>query len=87
MLESRAERSAVGVAPDIAIVVLDVGLNFLCPKSYVTELRKNPTSKQTNGPGTISASDFAQQEACFDLHKRDLILGPDQNMKVGIGFA
>ena len=27
-------------------------------------------SKQTNGPRTTSASDFAQREACFDLHKQ-----------------
>ena len=33
MLESRAERSALGVAPDIAVVVVDVGLNFLCSKT------------------------------------------------------
>ena len=32
MLESRAERSALGTAPDIATVV-DVGLNFLSPKN------------------------------------------------------
>ena len=31
MLESRAERSALGAAPDIA--VLAVGLNFLSPKT------------------------------------------------------
>ena len=31
MLESRAERSALGAASDIAVV--DVGLNFLSPKS------------------------------------------------------
>ena len=43
------------------------------------------TSKQTNEPNIIS-SDFAQ-EACFDLHKRDLFLRPDQNMMLGIGFA
>ena len=56
MLESRAER-ALGAAPDIATV--GVGLHSLCPKTYlVTELLKNHTSKQTNGPSTISASDF-----------------------------
>ena len=75
MLESRAERSAVGAAPDIAVV--GVGLSFLCPKTQLNlnELLKNHTSKQTNGPRTISdsASDFAQHEACFDLNqnKRD----------------
>ena len=31
MLESRAERSALGAAPDVAVV--DVGLNFLSPKT------------------------------------------------------
>ena len=43
-------------------------LEFLMYKN-LSELPKNPTSKQTNGPGTISASAFAQ-EACFDLHKQ-----------------
>ena len=80
MLESRAERSALSAAPDIAVVA--VGLNFLSPK---TELL-NHTNKQTNDPSTISVSDFAQ-EACFDLHERDLVLRPDQNLKLGIGFA
>ena len=42
MLEFRAERSALGAAPDIAVVV-DVGLNFL--SQNLTELLKNPTSK------------------------------------------
>ena len=32
VLESRAERSAIGAAPDVAAVV-DVSLNFLSPKS------------------------------------------------------
>ena len=27
------------------------------------------------------------QEACFDLHERALLLQPDQNLKLGIGFA
>ena len=31
MLESRAERSALGSAPDIAVV--DIGLDFLSPKT------------------------------------------------------
>ena len=34
----------------------------------------------------MTASDFAQ-EACFDLHERDSFLRPDQNLKLGIGFA
>ena len=80
MLESRAERGALGAAPDIAVA--DVGLNFLSPKTQLL----NHTSKQTNGPSTIFASDFAQ-EACFDWHKRDLFLLPDQNMRLEIGFA
>ena len=56
MLESRAERSALGTAPDVAVV--DVGLNFLCPKTYPL----NHTSKKTNYPSTTAA-----QEACFDF--------------------
>ena len=45
MLESRAEGSALGAAPDIAVV--DVGLNFLPGMSKnLTELLKNYTSKQ-----------------------------------------
>ena len=87
MLESRPERIALGVAPDKAVVVVDVGLNFLRMSKKITERLKNPTSNKTNGPGTISASDFAQQQPCFDLHKRDLFSRPDQNMKLGIGFA
>ena len=56
MLESRAERSALGPAPDVAAV--DVGLNFLSPKTYLL----NHTSQKTNDPSIISA-----QEACFDF--------------------
>ena len=56
MLESRAERSALGAAPDVAVV--DVGLKFLSPKTLLL----NHTSKKTNDPSTISA-----QEACFDF--------------------
>ena len=56
MLESRAERSALGTAPDVAVV--DVGLNFLSPKTYPL----NHTSKKTNYPSTTAA-----QEACFDF--------------------
>ena len=41
MLESKAERSALGAAPDIAVV--DVGLNFSMSKN-LTELLKNHTS-------------------------------------------
>ena len=62
MLESRAERSALGGAPDIAVV--DGGLNFFSLKTKLL----NHTSKQTNDPSTISASDFAH-EAYFGLHE------------------
>ena len=63
-------------------------LEFSMSKN-LAELLKNPTSKQTNGPGTISASDLAQRGACFDLHKqtRFVFWRPDQNMKLGIGFV
>ena len=56
MLESRAERSALGAAPDAAVV--DVGLKFLSPKTKLL----NHTSKKTDDPSTISA-----QGACFDF--------------------
>ena len=46
MVESRAERSALGAAPDIAAV--DVGLNFENPTLL------NHTSKKTNDPNVIS---------------------------------
>ena len=36
--------------------------NWTAEKSHV---------KQTNGPSTISASDLAQQKACFNLHKQN----------------
>ena len=75
-LETRAERSALGTAPDIAVI--DVGLNFLSPKTKLL----NHMSKKTKDPSTIST-----QEACFDLHERYLFLRPDQNLKLGIGFA
>ena len=39
MLESRAERSALGAAPDIAAVV-DVGLNLLKSKNVTAESRE-----------------------------------------------
>ena len=80
MLESRAERRVLAAAPDIAVI--DVGLDFLSPRTYLL----NHTSKQTNDPGTISASDFAQ-EACFGLHERHLFLRPDHYLGLGIGFA
>ena len=88
MQESRPERSALGAAPDITTVSSRRWLQFYTSvmSKSLTELLKNHTSKQTNGPSTISESDFAQ-EGCFDLHKRDLFLRPDQNMKLGIGFA
>ena len=58
MLESRAERSVFGAAPDVAVV--DVDFNFLSLKTQPL----NHTSKKTNDPSTISA-----QEACFDFIK------------------
>ena len=61
MLESRAERSALGAAPTGAapdIAVVDVGFNFLSPKSQVL----THANKKMNHPSTISA-----QEACFDF--------------------
>ena len=63
MLESRAERSALGTVPDIAAVV-DIGLDFLSPKSQLL----NHTSKTTDNPSTISA-----QEACFDFGRTRFI--------------
>ena len=84
MLEFRAERSALGAAPDIAVVV-DVGLNFL--SQNLTELLKNPTRKQTNGPGTISASVSHKKPVAIYTNKRDLFLRPDENRKLGIGSA
>ena len=56
MPESRAERSALSAAPDVAVA--DVGLNFLSPKPQLLTY----TSKKKNDPTTISA-----QEACFDF--------------------
>ena len=56
MLESRAERSDLHAALDVAVV--DVRLNFLSPKTKLL----NHTTKETNDPSTISA-----QEACFDF--------------------
>ena len=79
MLESRGERSALGAAPDIAVV--DVGLTFLCPKPLLL----NHASKPTNDPSTISASDFAH-EVRF-AQSRFIFATPDQSLKLGIGFA
>ena len=55
MLESRAERSALCAAPDMAAV--DAGLTFLCP----TTLLLNHPSKPANDPSTITASTFAHE--------------------------
>ena len=52
MLESRAERIALGAAPDVAAV--DVGLNFMSPKTYHTA----ESSKKKNHQRFISV--FAQ---------------------------
>ena len=95
MIESRAKRSALGAAPDIAVV--DFSLNLSRTRYVLLHVQTllNHTSKQTNDPSTciyyivyntIATSVFAQ-EACVDLHKRDLFLRPDHNLKLGIGFA
>ena len=47
VLEFRAERSAIGAAPDVAAVV-DVVLNVLSPKS-------NQYTRKKNDPSIISA--------------------------------
>ena len=62
MLDSRAERSALGAAADVAVV--DVSMNFLSPKAEL----QNHTSKKMNYPSTISA-----QEASFDFAPRRFI--------------
>ena len=43
MLEFRTEQSALGAAPDIAVV--DIGLNFIFPKTYLVTAESH---KQTN---------------------------------------
>ena len=53
-------------APHTAVV--DVGLSFLSPKTWLL----NHTNKQANDPSTTPASDLAQ-DACFDLHERVVI--------------
>ena len=58
MLKSRAERTAVGAAPDEKVV--DVCVNFLTP----SDLLLNHRSKKKNDPRTISA-----QEVCFDCSR------------------
>ena len=65
MFESRADRSALGAAPDMVVATL---ARILMSKNLVAEL-ENPTSKETLGPSTFSASDFTQEETCFDLLK------------------
>ena len=67
MLESRAERSALGAAPDLAVAV-DVGLNFDVQKYNRTA---EESQKQTNKwHGYHLRVRLAQQEACFDSHKQ-----------------
>ena len=58
MLKSRAERAAVGAAPDEEVV--NVCLNVLTPN----DLFLNHRSKKKNDPRTISA-----QEVCFDCSR------------------
>ena len=77
MLESRAERSAIGASLRGARHSSSRRWLEFSESQNLTELL-NHTSKQTNDPSTISASDFAQ--ACFDLHERDLFLRPDQRL-------
>ena len=63
-------------------VVVD-GLKFVCPKSELL----NHTSKQTNDPSTVSASDLAPG-ACASIRTNEMLfLRPDQNLNIGIGFA
>ena len=75
--ESRAERSTrLFAAPDISLLIVDVALNLPSLKTLLL----NHTSKLTNDPSTIDASDFYADDftqACFDLHERDLLLRPD----------
>ena len=61
-LESRAERSPLGAALDVVLV--DVGLNFLSPKTQLL----NHTSEKTNDPSTISA-----QEICSDFARMTFV--------------
>ena len=62
-LKSRAERSVLDAAPDVAVD--DVCLNFLSPKTKLF----HHTSIKKNDPSTISA-----QEACFDLLSTDKMI-------------
>ena len=78
MLESRAERSALSASLRGARHSSSRRcLEFSKSKDQLL----NHTSKQTNDPSTIFASDFVQ-EACFDLHERYLFLRSDQNVKL-----
>ena len=65
MLESRAERIALGVSVRGARHISSRRLLDFSESKNLTELL-NHTSKQPNDPSTISASDFAQ-EASFYL--------------------
>ena len=59
MLNSRADRSALGAAPDVGAAVVDVCLKFLGPKT----LPLNHTSKKRIYPSIISTQayfDFAR---------------------------
>ena len=88
MLESRAERSALGASLR--------GARHSSSRrwrgfSESPNLAADHTSKQTDDPSTISASTFAE-EACFDFARmirtsKYIFLRPNQNLKLGIGFA
>ena len=76
MLQSRAERIALGAAPDVAVV--DVGLNFL--KTYSTaESHEQKNDWPEHHLRTRSLFRFCTDEIFF--------LRPDQNLKLRIGSA
>ena len=77
MLESRAERSAPGAAPDVAVV--DVGLSFMSPKTYLTAESHTSKKRMTRAS--------SHKKPISILHERVLFLRPDQNLKLGIGSA
>ena len=83
MLESRVERSTLGARPSSSS---RRRLGFSMSEN-LAELLKNPTGKQTNGTGTISASVSHKKPVSICRNKRDLFWRPDQNKKLGIGFA
>ena len=78
MHESRAEQSVLSSAPDIAVV--DVGLDFYVQKHTCRITRAHKQMTRHPSPHPI------RTRSMFDLRKRDLFLGPDQNLTLGIGF-